>query len=150
MNDDKLDIIISELLSVLPMFQKKLIKPNVEHDEYKFNHTHIQVLRILDEYGSCAISDVSKKLFISMPNMTKILNKLIDEGMINRAHDNKDRRVINISLTPKGDEYLKRKFMIVKESIRDRISDLDNSQIDVFASSLTSLKNILTQIKIDE
>ena len=34
--------------------------------------------------------------------MTKLLNKLIDEGMIERIPGEKDRRIININLTEKG------------------------------------------------
>ena len=44
----------------------------------------ISIIPFLKKEGQQPISEVAKKLFISTPNMTKLLNKLIDEGMIER------------------------------------------------------------------
>ena len=56
--------------------------------------------------------------------MTKLLNKLIEEGMIERIPGEKDRRVINIDLTEKGNTYLENRFFEIQSSLIDKISSL--------------------------
>ena len=62
--------------------------------------------------------------------MTKLLNKLIDEGMIERIPGEKDRRIININLTEKGSTYLKSSFLEIQSSLKDKISSLPDEKLD--------------------
>ena len=151
MDNTKIDIIISDLLTVMPLFQKKLLKPSFESDNFhKVNHSQFAVMLMIKEFKICPISEISKKLFISMPNMTKILNKLIDENMIVREHDKNDRRIVNVSLTQKGNTYLDEHFEITKQSIIEKLSNLSDDQIDDFSNALISIKNVLNDIKVTE
>ncbi|MGL6106877.1 MarR family winged helix-turn-helix transcriptional regulator [Romboutsia sp.] len=151
MNNDKLELIISDFISIMPLFQKKLIKQGCGFDHNaRFNHSQFQIMLVLKEQGECPISDVAKRLLISTPNMTKLLNKLIDEGMINRVHDNKDRRIVNISLTDEGNKFLDERFNLVKISMKGNLSSLSNNQIDKLYDSLSTLKDVLSEIKTSE
>ncbi len=151
MSNDKLDLIVSDFISIMPLFQKKLIKEGCGfHHNAKFNHSQFQVMLVLKTQGKSPISEVAKRLLISTPNMTKLLNKLIDEGMVDRAHDDKDRRIVNISLTDTGDKYLEERFNMVKLSMKDRLSSLSADQIDTLFDSLKNLKEVLVDIKIED
>lgn len=151
MNNDKLELIISDFISIMPLFQKKLIRNGCGFNhKAKFNHSQFQVMLVLKEQGECPISDVAKRLLISTPNMTKLLNKLIDEGMINRVHDINDRRIVNISLTDEGDKFLEERFNLVKISMKDNLSSLSDNQLDKLYDSLSTLKEVLNDIKTPE
>ena len=92
---------------------------------------------------------LQKKLFISTPNMTKLLNKLIEEGMIERIPGEKDRRVINIDLTEKGNAYLENRFFEIQSSLIDKISSLPEDKLDKLNDSLLTLKEVLNEISSD-
>lgn len=146
MKDEKLELIMQNFISIMPLFQKKLIRSNCNfhNDDFNLNHSHFQIMVILKEEGKLPISDVAKKLLISTPNMTKLLNKLIDLEMINRIHDTNDRRIINIEITQQGTNYLNKKFENVKNSMKTTFSALPNKELDKLNSSLENLKDILT------
>lgn len=81
--------------------------------------------------------------------MTKLLNKLIDEGMIERIPGEKDRRIININLTEKGSKYLKNGFLEIQSSLKDKISSLPDEKLDKLNDSLLTLKEVLNEIGSD-
>lgn len=149
MNEFKMDMIIQNFISVIPLFKKKLIHENCGFDKNSLNHSHFQIMSVLKNNGKLPISEVAKQLFISTPNMTKLLNKLIDEDMIERIPDEKDRRIININLTDKGHEYLDSQFTQIKSALKDKFSSLPSDKLDKFNDSLITLKEVLNEISSD-
>ena len=138
MDEVKLEAIVQNFISIIPLFKKKLLHDNCKFDKGNLNLSHFKILAVLKKEGQQPISEVAKKLFISTPNMTKLLNKLIDEGMIERIPGEKDRRIININLTEKGSTYLK-----------DKISSLPDEKLDKLNDSLITLKEVLNEISSD-
>lgn len=149
MDEIKLEAIVQNFISIIPLFKKKLLHDNCRFNKDNLNHSHFQVLTILKKYGQSPISDVAKKLFISMPNMTKLLNKLIEEGMIERIPGEKDRRVININLTEKGNKYIDERFLEIKSSLKNKVSSLPEDKLNKLNDSLISLREILNEISSD-
>ena len=149
MNEFKMDLIIQNFISVIPLFKKKLIHENCGFDKNSLNHSHFQIMSVLKNNGKLPISEVAKQLFISTPNMTKLLNKLIDEDMIERIPDEKDRRIINIKLTEKGNNYLEDSFEDIKLSLKNKFSTLPNDKLDKLNESLVTLKDVLNEISSD-
>ena len=149
MDKIKLEGIVQNFISIIPLFKKKLLHDSCKFDKGNLNHSHFQILTVLKKYGKSPISDVAKKLFISTPNMTKLLNKLIEEGMIERIPGEKDRRVINIDLTEKGNTYIENRFFEIQSSLIDKISSLPEDKLDKLNDSLLTLKEVLNEISSD-
>lgn len=149
MDEIKLEQIVRNFITVIPLFKKNLLHKNCKADEYNLNHSHFQILAVLKKEEKIPISEVAKKLFISTPNMTKLLNKLIDEDMIERIPGEKDRRVININLTEKGNIYLENKFLEFESSLKDKFSPLSQDKLEKLNDSLITLKEVLNGISSD-
>ncbi|MGM9926572.1 MAG: MarR family winged helix-turn-helix transcriptional regulator [Bacillus sp. (in: firmicutes)] len=49
------------------------------------------------------VSEISKTLKVTTPSVTQLLNKLEKEGLVERRMDEKDRRVVFVRLTAKGE-----------------------------------------------
>jgi len=150
MDDTKLELIVQNFVTIMPLFQKKLIRRDCGFAHDSLNHPHFQIMAVLKKNGKLSISDVAKRLLISAPNMTKLLNKLIDEEMIERIPDKKDRRIINIDLTKKGEEYVENKFKQVQSSLKERLSTLPDGQLNKLNSSLENLRDVLMEISSDD
>ena len=146
MDEFKLSLVVKNFICIIPLFKKKLLHDNCGITETTLNHSHFQIMTVLKEEGPLPISEVAKKLFISTPNMTKLLNKLIDEGMVIRIPDEKDRRIININLTEKGDKYVEDIFFMIHSSLKNKLSDLSSDKIDKLNESLITLKELLNEI----
>ncbi len=150
MSQNKLEEIIQNFIVIAPLFKKKLVARSRGCSTSPFNHSHFQIMIVLNEDGMMPISEVGKKLFISTPNMTKLLNKLIDEEIIERIPDKNDRRIINIDLTDKGRSYLDEQFKNIQNSLKERLSTLSDDRIDQLYISLENLKDILNEISSED
>ncbi len=67
--------------------------------------SEVKTLRIIkNNDGQVYPSDISKELGVTTPRITTILNKMEDEGLIERKITNFDRRKVAVTLSDKGKE----------------------------------------------
>jgi len=58
------------------------------------------------ERGSLTISEISGDLDLASPTVTQMVNSLEKKGFVKRRTGKHDRRVVDVSLTPKGFQVL--------------------------------------------
>jgi MarR family 2-MHQ and catechol resistance regulon transcriptional repressor len=56
------------------------------------------------------LSEIGEYLVVSRPNITGLIDNLVDDGLVKRIHHPEDRRMILAQLTPQGREFM-RKFV---------------------------------------
>ncbi len=80
------------------------------------------VLRILRGAGECghACREIGDRMITKDPDVTRLLDRLEDRGLVSRARDERDRRVITVRVTRQG---------------LDLLSELD-SEVDSFDMKL--------------
>ena len=83
--------IVDHLLSLVP-FLSQIYASREFSSQRHMPPSHTQVLLLLHENGTLAVSEIGKRLAISRPNMTPLLNKLIQEELIERHYSEKDRQ----------------------------------------------------------
>jgi DNA-binding MarR family transcriptional regulator len=106
-----------------------------------------RVLWILMREGILPMSELGKHLYISKPYITTLVDQLIKEGYVERNPDTRDRRVINISITPAGRKHLQQAGVEYKADIKDILSDLDDDDLGELCQSLEKLHGIFAKIK---
>lgn len=77
--------------------------------QYNLSSSKFNIMMVIKhEGGEKGISqvEVGKKLIVTASNMTKQIDKLIDEGMVERFALEGDRRVNLIKITKKGSDLL--------------------------------------------
>jgi DNA-binding MarR family transcriptional regulator len=105
-----------------------------------------RVLGVLMKAGTLPMSEIGRRLYISKPYMTALIDTLIKDGLVERTPDLADRRVINISITEPGKKHLKQSITLYKNDLKDLLSTLDEHDLKELCSSLESLKAILGKI----
>ena len=64
-------------------------------------------MRLLKENGTLHITEIGERLQLARAQMTHLIDKLVELGMVERQADSADRRVTNIVLTDKGSDFLR-------------------------------------------
>jgi len=108
---------------------------------------HFQVLQILLEQGTSTVSEIANILCVSRPNMTPLIDKLINDGLVCRSSDVKDRRIINISITEEGRKVGLENVELFKNKLRSKIALLPQEDIECFLKSLENVKNIINKLE---
>lgn len=100
------------------------------------------VLAVLRAHGSHTLSELAEHERVTAPSMNRTVNCLAEDGYIERATDETDRRKVNILLTAHGNA-------VVTETIRQRnvwltqvLSELTSEQRDTLASASEIMRKI--------
>ncbi len=64
------------------------------------------VLECLSRRGECPMNELARSLGVSRPAATGLIDRLIAQQLVRRESDPKDRRVVKIRISAKGDRIL--------------------------------------------
>jgi len=148
---DKLDGIADSLLMFFPVFYRKLIRGwDDKSAERPLSHHRYMILSMITNCGPLSMSDIGRRLCLSKPHMTMIMDGLIEEGMMERLHDAADRRVIRIAITGTGKEYMNGYRKHAKETIKRNLSQLTEDDIETLFSSIRDIRAIFSKLGVEK
>jgi MarR family transcriptional regulator, organic hydroperoxide resistance regulator len=69
--------------------------------------TQWRILMLLHERSPSSVGELARRSVIKMPTLTRMLTRMEEDGLIVRRALKGDRRIINITMTPKAAKALK-------------------------------------------
>lgn len=144
MDDSTLERTAGYLLTLLLFYHKQLFKP--ECGITGAQAAQFRLLGLLMKEGPLSMSALGTRLFISKPYMTRLVDELIKDGMVEREPDQKDRRMIIISITAKGIDQLENAGCIYKNNVKHILSDLSSQDLETLCISAEKVVSILSKI----
>jgi DNA-binding MarR family transcriptional regulator len=142
--NDRLDRAADDLLTMMPFYHKHIMKTG--YGITGLQSAQYRVLGVLMKAGTLPVSEIGRRLYISKPYMTALIDTLIEGGFVQRQPDLTDRRVINITITEQGKKYLKQSVSLYKKDLKELLSILGDAELEELCTSLESLKAILAKI----
>ncbi|MBB6623475.1 MarR family winged helix-turn-helix transcriptional regulator [Clostridium gasigenes] len=108
--------------------------------------SHFKVIFSLSHSGPVSLSHLANTIGVSKPNMTPIIDKLIQDGFINRYEDPNDRRILRVELTEKANELLNSQTQKFKDILCVKLSDLADDDLNSLEGLLEKLTPILSKL----
>ena len=142
-NDELIDSISQNLFLAIPLFRKRLLHMDVLQREYNIPLSHVQIMAMLNDHGSMNVSEISRRLGIAKPNITPLIDHLIENQYVERVRDEHDRRMVNVNICPVGITKLAEIRGKMKELVGDWASALNASELRELNNSLTTLTRLL-------
>jgi DNA-binding MarR family transcriptional regulator len=102
---------------------------------------------VLKEEGTLHPAEIGEKLLIAKAQMTHLIDKLVELGMVEREMDPTDRRTLNIALTGKGKRFLEVHKSNMVNAVREYISCLEEGEIEALSHSLRTLRDTLLRLQ---
>lgn len=138
--DDEMlvDAISKNLYDALPRLPRRLVRLDAISREFGMPFSHIQILSILAE-GEMTIGEISTSLGIAKPNITPLLDAMHERGMLERCRSEKDRRIVNVRLLPKGQELAQQLQVSIAEQVKAWPEGFSVSDIKRLNNSLAYL-----------
>jgi DNA-binding MarR family transcriptional regulator len=99
----------------------------------------LRVLVILASQGPRSLNAVAQNLNIHPSNATRACDKLVAAGLIRRAEDRQDRRLLALSLTGLGSELVEKVMRYRREQIEALLNEVPAPQRTALASALDAL-----------
>jgi DNA-binding MarR family transcriptional regulator len=140
MDNEVVEQIVADLFEILPVFHKKLVNVLDEGSREGLSHYHFVILNMLGQLEAPAVSEIGDKISVSRPQMTSMIDKLVSLGLVTRAPDVRDRRIIRISITPAGKKALSRARLKIKLRLRKKLAHLSADDLELFSTALKNIK----------
>ncbi len=106
----------------------------------KISITEIHIIEKIGANQPSRMSAIAKLLGITLATLTIACDKLENKGLIQRVRDESDKRVVNISLTPRGETVYAYHKGFHERMISAALSDLSDDETALLASSLKKLQ----------
>jgi DNA-binding MarR family transcriptional regulator len=142
--EETIDAVAKRLALLFPLFHRKILSR--QHGISGMQLARLRVLGVLMRWGPVPISKVAKWLYISKSYMTKLVDDLIEEDLVERLPDESDRRVTNIRITAKGRRRASEIGTMLTGDIAAILSDLIDEDISILDESLKNLYRILGKL----
>ena len=89
-------------LIVAARTMKRALENELNH--HNITSSQFAVLKLLWKYNSLSFTDLGKVLHFDNSTLTGIISRMVKAKLVRRTRDRNDRRIVNVSLTPKGHE----------------------------------------------
>lgn len=140
-----------DLLSIPPLvfriIRSKLINVTLADIDIDVKFPHIEIMTLLKEDSTLHPAEIGSKLQIAKAQMTHLIDKLVELGLVARSFGKADRRTINVTLTDKGRSFLEKHENIVFNAVGEYISGLKENDLETLSTSLRNLRDILLKLE---
>ncbi|HEU4792802.1 MAG TPA: MarR family transcriptional regulator [Nitrolancea sp.] len=133
------DGLVDLLQQTLAEFHPSLTELTEVWSDVNVTIQQLRVMTILYNDGPRRVSLLARRLSVSTPTMTGILDRLVRQDLISRQDDPEDRRVVLNALTEKGQGLIERLQPVQSDRLRAIVSQLASSERQEVVSGLSSL-----------
>ena len=138
--------ITADLTDIMMILHKRIFNPSIIAKRSKISPAQLGIMFTLLRIENPSVSQLAKLLRISKPNMTPLLDSLIELGYIKRDRDEKDRRILRISLTKEGKAFYEKMKEYNSEAIENGMKSLTPEEAEEMARCSGILLSLLKKI----
>ena len=146
MTEERIRELVNRYIALQFSVTKKaeaMIKEKIGSD---LTHDQHYMLRYIHQRKSCTSTALAEEFEVNKSAITAIINRLWDKGLIERTRDEKDRRVVYLTLTDKGREFFEKAEERVTKLVESFICDFEQSEIEKFIQTYEKLnQKIISQ-----
>ena len=124
----------------------RLLRNYIDHRAKEKGTTRAQwivLFRLRQQEGLSQV-DLADVLELQPISLVRLLDRLVEHGLLERRHDPKDRRANRLFLTPRGRELVDNLDSLRDAIASDVLADVPDEAIEI---SLTALRDIKERIK---
>ncbi len=107
----------------------------------KVSMTEVHVLEAIDKSTIPTMTNIAKKVRVTVGTLTTSINRLVEKGYVTRYREEEDKRKVLIALTHKAKEVLRIHDSFHDEMIDSVITDMNLEEDEVLMQSLTNIRD---------
>ena len=131
-----------EVFRFMVYVYRRLRKPFEDSFRTKFTSLQLNALCTLFVGGPRTMTELSGIMRIPKQQMTKLVEKLVEEGHIVRAYDSADRRKILISVSEGTAKEISRGWASFQKEISEKLEQFSQSDYDEFIGAVRVINGL--------
>ncbi len=105
--------------------------------------SYVQVLAALDEADRLSVSEISARFDIAKPNITPLIDRMINAGYVTRERNAADRRVVHVVILDKGREKVRDTVEALRVCMDAWAKELDAGKLETLSDALETIRQLL-------
>ena len=131
--------------SVPPVWHAtRAITHTIANDEFSITPSKFHALRRIVE-GRQYVSQLADCMHISRPNISRLVDELVTDGLIERRPDAHDRRNVRLQMTEKGQTLYDAMHARVHDQMAAFFSRLSNDELLEVQHGLSAMQKLVNQ-----
>jgi DNA-binding MarR family transcriptional regulator len=99
----------------------------------------LYMMFVLCEKGQCKVTSLAEHVGVKPSAITVMIDRLIQQGLAQRQHDEQDRRVVMLAITDKGKQVLRKFEQTRNEIMRSYFVKLEPGEVEQMVRILEKL-----------
>ena len=129
--------VVDELTSWKPQDREKVFRSWLKGS---LSLIHLHVLTVLEAEGPMPMSRLADTLDVSVASATGIVTRMEERGLVERRHDETDRRVVLVSPTEAGAAVFKDMMAARREHLTGVLARLSDTELESFLVGLRAVR----------
>ena len=110
------------------------------HRKERLSVSKLIVLKALAKSGSMMPSRIAEWTNTERHNITALVNRMKQDGLVTAERDSSNRRLVNIKLTDKGREVLSKAMPVAQKVVDQVMSSINEGDATLLKERLTTLR----------
>ncbi|MDK9736865.1 MarR family transcriptional regulator [Vibrio sp. D404a] len=140
---DEILVAIRQIIRAIDLHSKKLSK------EYGLTGPQLILMRAIQEMGNVTIKELSNHTNVSQATTTTIIDRLEQNGYVQRVRSVSDRRKVHANLTEKGQDLLNSAPPPLQDNFVNKFQSLESWEQSLLLSSMQRISSMMNAEDID-
>jgi DNA-binding MarR family transcriptional regulator len=133
------------MMEIMPVMMREFARrQESELFRSKITLPQFLILNLLHGLNEARMTELAKFMKVTTAAMTGIVDRLVRDGYVSRHYEPKDRRIIKIRLTPKGDKLVNKANQERRQMLLNVFGKISGQDRRDYLRILTRIKDILT------
>jgi DNA-binding MarR family transcriptional regulator len=143
----ELNEIQESLLALLPQWNYRIAKPLKQHLDRGVSLEMYYCIQIIRYHGGeMTMTELAQIMRIPRHQMTKMADRIVDNGFAERVKDPDDRRIIKLKMTQKALQYIDDFLTDNQSCFEDLFDSMDDNDQENFKQAIDTLTKILRHL----
>lgn len=105
----------------------------------------LDALLVLREYGELTMGELCQRMYLACSTATDLIDRMERNGLIERARDTADRRVIRLKVLPKGSSVIDEVLEARRTYLAAILAEIDVADKERLIQSVEQLNYLMTR-----
>ena len=138
------------VMDTVPLVMRIIRTEMRSHRTPDLSVPQFRALLYVNRRAGASLSDVAEHLGLTLPSVSKLVDKLVVRGLITRESAPDDRRRVILMLTPGGQAALQAATQATQARLADRLAALSPDELDTVIEAMNLLHRVFLPVAASE
>lgn len=129
------------VLETIPLVMRVIRREFRSHRGPGFNVPEFRSLAFINRSPGASLSELAEHIGIEAPTASKLVETLVQRGLVRRQEDPRDRRRMSLTILPKGKKSIDEAIEHTRQFMVQRLAHLSDEERKTVLSAMALLKD---------